>query len=254
MTPHLDIITALMHREIAVRFGEERLSYLWAFIVPLSWIGFGILAFAAFDRQIPISTHPALFLATGILPYVIFRQTLTYVTRSVVAARRILDLPNVRFFHLIIAFAILEALTAAVICAIVLLGLIWVFDAASLANLPGLIMVFCLTWSIGVAISVFTSRLALRVSAVTRVLPLLLRPFFWISGVFFVATEIPPDWIWVLNINPLFSLIDGAREAAFQTYNSPVYAPGSTLTFLFVIVVTICVASMIKHQSRGLAG
>ena len=252
---HLEIIIALIKREVTTRFGQERLSYLWALIVPLSWIGFGILAFSALDRVIPISAHPALFLATGILPYVIFRQTITYVTRSVITAERLLDMPRVQLGHMVIAFAYLEGLTMAIITVAVLGGLTFILQTPPPAEPLKLMAILALTWIMGALIAAATSLLALRFRVVNRILPLVLRPFFWISGVFFVATELPPNWSKILAINPLFPLIDGTRDAVFATYSSPLFSFGETGFVIASGIACLCAAFLLRTRFhlRGVA-
>ncbi|MEM0977538.1 MAG: ABC transporter permease [Pseudomonadota bacterium] len=227
-----DLIWTLVRREISTRFGPGAVAYIWALVVPLSWIGFGILAFAFFDRKTPLSAEPALFLATGILPYVVFRQTLISVTRAATANRALLHLPGVCLPDLIIAYALLEGLTTAVIVVLVLTSVTWVVSG----DWPNLffetVFLFATTWILAVALSILTTLVSERMPSVGRILPLVLRPLFWISGVFFVASELPPIWQDLLSWNPLFLLIDGVRAAYFHGYISPVYSASSVFWVL----------------------
>lgn len=218
------VIWTLIRREIATRFGAEALSYLWAMVIPLSWIGFGVFAFAFFDHSVPLATSPAVFLATGVLPYIIFRQTVIYVTRATIAAKRLVDLPRVQIFHLIWAYAILEGLTVAAVTIIVLILLGLGFQAGMPHDAPLFIFTLIATWGFACIIGATMALAALRYGILSRLLPLLLRPLFWVSGVFFLASELPIVWRDALSLNPLFFLTDQARAAYFADYTSPLHS------------------------------
>ncbi|MEM9716258.1 MAG: hypothetical protein AAF826_07050, partial [Pseudomonadota bacterium] len=141
-----NLIWALIRREIATRFGSGGAAYIWAFIVPISWVGFGIIAFTAIDRTIPISTHPALFLATGILPYVVFRQSVTYVMRSLQTNRKLTDLPSIALFDLFVAYAVLEGLNTALVVVFVFVGLTFWLGATGPDVLVNVLGIFLFIW------------------------------------------------------------------------------------------------------------
>jgi len=53
-----------------------------------------------------------------------------------------------------------------------------------------------------------------------RLTPIFLRPFFWLSGIFFIAAEVPGwalDWLW---FNPLMHSIELLRSGFFVDFNS----------------------------------
>lgn len=248
-TSNMSIIWPIIRREIQTRFGTEGLSYFWALVVPLSWIGFGILAFKAFDRSLPIATEPALFLATGIMPYVIFRQTVLYIVRSVHTAKTIRILPGIRFHHLAWGYALLEGLTCVLLVIILFTALNIMPTSETPDKLLFFISILLLTWVFGTMAGFILSRLSVAHKWILRVLPLSLRPLFWISGVFFIARELPTDWRYILSFNPLFILTDFAREAYFQSYTSPL----SWIDFLFsssAILAILIAFSLLPQQSE----
>ncbi len=55
-----------------------------------------------------------------------------------------------------------------------------------------------------------------------RAFPILLRPFFWISGIFYTAIELPKSILASLWYNPLFHVTEAVRSGYFASYNSPI--------------------------------
>jgi capsular polysaccharide transport system permease protein len=62
------------------------------------------------------------------------------------------------------------------------------------------------------------------------VLPLILRPFFIISGIFFPLISVPPSFRSALTWNPVLHALELLRHAAFEGYQ---IAPEISLKFLF---------------------
>ncbi|MEO0344416.1 MAG: ABC transporter permease [Pseudomonadota bacterium] len=218
------IIWTLIRREVATRFGEGALAYLWAIAVPLSWIGFGLVAFSMFERAIPVGGPPAVFLMSGILPYVIFRQSVTYILRASQTNMGLLRVPGICRWHQILAYALLEALTCVAICSLVILTTIWITSAEPPQNPLVLGFAFVLAWVWGSIIGTVCACYADQHPSLTRIVPLALRPFFWISGVFFLARELPSDLQKQLAMNPLFQITDLVREAWYWEYQSPIFS------------------------------
>ena len=80
-------IVTLLERERRTRFAGGMVGYLWAYITPVVWIGFVVILFRVLERSPPIYVGPEVFVATGILPYISFRQSVTSLSRSIAAQR-----------------------------------------------------------------------------------------------------------------------------------------------------------------------
>ena len=243
------VIWPIIRREMTTRFGGEGLSYLWALIIPLSWIGFGLVAFEAFDRTLPITTNPALFLATGILPYIVFRQTVLYMTRATCSAKAVRDLPQIHLRQMLWAYAILEGLTTLMVVFLVLIFLNIITNSEMPDNLLFFICIMVFCWLFSTAIGVVICAFALRFTWVTRVLPLLLRPLFWISGVFFVARELPENIAYALSFNPLFVITDTVRSAYFENYDTPLSV--EMLIISSLMTIGFCLLALWLGSSRN---
>jgi len=72
-----DVIYALILRESRTRAGRAMLGYLWAYIDPFMWIAaFGVV-FYIMGRSAPFGFDIVTFFASGIVPYLLYRQNLS---------------------------------------------------------------------------------------------------------------------------------------------------------------------------------
>ncbi len=218
-------LAALIRRERQTRFSGGALGYMWAYLTPLVWIAFVVLMFRFMNRAAPIATAPEMFVATGILPYVLFRQTITALMRTVIANRYLLYFQPTTNAEILLAAALLELLNLAV-TATLIFGLIAAFYGLPLPPNPlKVITGMVLAWALGVGIGRFAAVTGQWSDSFARAVPLALRPVFWVSGVFYTATELPGAAQDLLAFSPLFHAVELLREGFFLGFTSPIASP-----------------------------
>lgn len=218
----LDRLAALVVRERKTRFSGGALASLWAFVTPVAWIVIVVLAFQYLGRTVPIHAPMALFVATGILPYAVFRQTVTSLMRSVIANRYLAYLQPVGPADILLASAVLELLNTVILAVLLFGGALLLLDAAFPDDLLRVLLGLGLAWGLGAGFGHLAATLGQWSDTLSRVIPLALRPLFWLSGVFFTATELGGAAQAALWWNPLFHAIEILREGFFLGYASPV--------------------------------
>ena len=78
------LIVALVLRELRARYRGSFLGFLWSFLNPLLLMGVYVLVFAVYLR-VPMENY-ALFLFTGLLPWLWFSQSLGHATGVIVGS------------------------------------------------------------------------------------------------------------------------------------------------------------------------
>ncbi|WP_338241704.1 ABC transporter permease [Aurantiacibacter hainanensis] len=239
---------AIIMREVGSRYTGDALGYLWAYIVPLTWIGVIYILFIVLGRRIPIDTDIGSFICSGVVPYLCARYAVNAILRARTAYRHILSFPSVSP-NLVGGSVFLLELGNSVLVFLILLLLNFVIFGFFEMHDPVLAMWgFFLAVSSGGAFGYMMASLSTIVPALTRATPIFLRPFFYISGVFYTANELPPavrDW---LSWNPLFHGIEVLRNGLFEGYTSLLGT--SSVPVAFIIV---CVAIGFLVQRRRLA-
>ena len=224
LSAQINVVEALVIRETRTRYGRFALGYVWAFAEPLLWIGAFLLAFQLGRRHIPNDMDAVGFLATGLLPFILFRTTVSRTMGAIRANKALLYYPQVRPLDLVLARGILEFITLSVVFLILLFG-----NTIYLEHLPldsalqiivGLIFSSVLAGSFGLAVG----SLATMAPSVENLVSPLLRPLLWISGVFFTAAELPTRIREVLLWNPLLQITEMVRAGWYRSFDSNYYS------------------------------
>ena len=233
------VIHALVLREVNVKFARHRLGYLWAFVEPVAFIAAFSLILSVGGKSLPAGMPAVPFLITGIIPFFLFRDVATATLRGVSANKALLVYPQVTAFDVMIARFVLETTTAIVIF-VVLLGALMGLGVEVRIERP----VEAFGWLIAMGLAGFgfgaaCGALEPLFPAVERIVPaVVLRPLFWISGLFFTSGMLPPDVRDLALINPLLHMIELLRSAFFHEFEnqhaSYPYAVFSLLAALFL--------------------
>ena len=236
---------AIILREIGSRYTGDALGYLWAYIVPLTWIGVIYILFVVLGRRIPIDTDIGSFICSGIVPYLSARYAVNAILRARTAYRHILAFPSVSP-NLVGGSVFLLELANSVLVFLILLLLNFVVFGFFEMHDPVLAMWgFFLAVSSGGAFGYLMASLSTIIPALTRATPIFLRPFFYISGVFYTANELPPGVRDLLSWNPLFHGIEVLRNGLFEGYTSLL---GTSIVPLSFIVVCVAIGFLVQRR------
>lgn len=231
----VDVIGALILRETRTRFGKNRLGYLWAFLEPVVMI---LTFWALFDvvgRQAPYGMDLFTFIGTGVVPYYLFSNSAHRVADSIHGNQALLYYPHVQPLDLVIARLILEAATYTFVF-VALMGAhaLWQCEFeidSTLLVIEG----FVLTSLLGGAVGLIFMALAQFSPVVDRARGPILRPLFWISGIFFTAETMPEHARNAVLINPLLHPVEMVRGGFFVGYSANHADPAYVLRWILVL-------------------
>lgn len=241
----LRVLHALILREIRCRFAGDRLGYLWAYLLPLAWTVTLMVFFDLVGRRPALDAAPALFVATGILPYYLFRQTVSGMAAMLSRHRLLTGFAQVRATDILLAGAVLELVNGQVV-AVLTFAVIDLFFAPLRLQVPHQVMTGLLLASLlGACTGWATTVLGELSVTARRVIPVLLRPLFWISGVFFLAADLPPQLREALWYNPLLHAAELTRAGAFTGYPSGFFDPRPAL----VLCIAACTFAILLQAA-----
>lgn len=215
-------IGTLMDREKQTRFSGGMIGHFWAYLTPIAWIAFVVVLFQVLNRTPPIYVPPEIFVATGILPYLAFRQTVTSLSRTVPANRALLYIRPISIHDLIAASALREGLNLITASVLVFGGISLIFGSSGPADPATVMLGLGLAWMLAVGVGRFVAVLGLLSDSFARFVPIILRPVFWLSGIFYTATELPKGVQDALWFSPLLHITELTREGYFLGYTSPI--------------------------------
>ncbi|RLJ59543.1 capsular polysaccharide transport system permease protein [Litoreibacter meonggei] len=211
-----------MERERKTRFSGGKLGYLWAYITPVVWIALIVALFWVLQRTPPIHVRAEIFIATGILPYLIFRQTVTSLSRTLAASRYMRYLRPVSNNDIMLATMLLEVLHMLTSAALIFGGVTLLFGDPPPESVQGVVFSLALAWGIGCGVGRFVAAAGLLSDAFSRAVPLILRPLFWLSGIFYTATDLSKEVQDILWYSPFLHITELVRESYFLGYTSPI--------------------------------
>lgn len=214
------VVLAVLLRETRTRFGHYQFGYLWAFFEPMTHVVVFIAVFSALGRSTPIGNSLALFLITGVVPWLVFTHTVDRVAKAVDGNRALLMFPQVTRIDLMLARIILEAATMSVVF-VVLCLLVRMFEARYTIERPlEVLAVFACLITLGAGTGIATGVISAVFPTFERIFAAIRRPLYFASGVFFIADTLPPDARAWIGYNPLAHLTEWLRAAFFAGFES----------------------------------
>jgi len=236
------VVFALYLREMKTRFGAHKLGYLWVVLEPLLHIGVLLLIFSLLaNRALPNISFPV-FLATGVVPWMLFSNVVTRCMVAISSNKGLLGFSPVKPIDTVVTRMLVELVMCATVT-VVLLGIAWWLgypvQIAAPLELAALILSLLL---FGGSIGLIFAVLAHRHEDVTKLVPSLLRPFYFVSGIFFILAALPPDIRALALLNPLAHWLDLIRGAVFSHYPPTsgswlVIAASTSVALLFALML-----------------
>ena len=230
------VLLALMLREIHTINGSSRLGYLWVLIQSAFGIGVFWALRAVMGASAPHGISMPLFLVAGFSLWGVFSGCISRCMSAVDGNRALLTFPQVTVFDVMLARVLVitatEILTGAVIVgASVLAG--FPFEPASAALFFFVLVSLPL---LGLGIGMVLASLAVYVPVIEKVVPMVMRVLFFVSGVFFGVSAFSHKVAEILLWNPVFQAIELLRESLHVAYRieglSPFYLGCCTVVML----------------------
>jgi capsular polysaccharide transport system permease protein len=220
LTLQLRVIASLVLRETRATFGTSAFGYVWAVITPTASIGLLVFLFSLIGRQPPFGSSLALFFATGILTLQFFNALSGKLMTAFDANRALLTYPIIKDVDTLIARALLISTTYIVIMVIFYTTLI-LFGLAQWPTHPEhLILAFLATALLGLGFGTLNAVIISLWDTWAQIEKVLTRPLFFISAIFYVPSQLPPQAREVLQWNPVLHLVEWFRHGFYPNYNS----------------------------------
>lgn len=243
------VIHALLLRETRTRFDRNKLGYLWALFEPVTYILVLLMVFSAIGRSSPIGSELdlALFFLTGLIPWFLFAHTASKTMEGINSNKALLTYPQVTAFDVLMARAILEFVTIAVVFILLLLIFRYFGLSHPVDNFLDLVSAFFTVWLLGLGVGFLNSSIKLYLPSFNQTYSAIQRFLFFTSGIFFIAEMLPPNVREIALYNPVLHGIEWFRSAYFQSYESQ-HVDKSFL--LSVVLVLLAVGLAAEHKSR----
>ena len=220
------VIGALILRDMRTRFGRTFLGYVIQVLWPLTHLLVVMSIYLVIRRMMPFGTSPAVFLGTGILPYILCLYPARMITMSLVMNQPLLYFPVVKSFDVILARGFLEIVTAFWVIAIFCF-ILYVFGVEVMPIYPeqALLAIFA-TIYLGFSIG-FLGAVIFKIFKPWLVVVFVTLIVMYItSGVFLFPGALPPKIQYYMSWNPLFHSVEWLRSAYYGGYGNDILDRG----------------------------
>ena len=215
------VIYALVLRETKTRYGEHKLGFLWAVIEPLVMVAIFVGIFAAIRSDSPGGMPLVPFMLTGLVPFTLFRDSMTQMQGAIANNRMLFAFPQVTTFDVILARGLLEVLLLSGVFVMLLFGLNVAGYDIQVERPLGVLAACALLALMGMGVGFMFASLSPLVPSMKQISSALLgRPLFLSSGIFFVAETVPASVRQYLLYNPLMHMLELLRSAFFQEFET----------------------------------
>lgn len=207
-----ELLQSLVYRDVQVRYKQTVLGFAWAILQPVLSMMIFTFIFGRFAK-IPSEDAPyALFVYCGLLPWTFFSTGVAAAAQSLVNQQALLTkiyLPRMFVPAAPIGGALVDLGISFGVFALIM---------AIFRQMPGwgiflvpLLLLLLLAAAVGIGL--FLAALTVSYRDFRYVIPFMMQAGMYISPVIYSATMIPPEYRYVLALNPLVGIIDGFRAA-----------------------------------------
>lgn len=210
-----NVLGALVFRELKTRFGQYHLGYLWAVAEPLAHVLVLSVIFGVRSPTTAGGVDFPMFLATGIIPYLLFRSMVGRGMGAIEGNRALFVYRQVRPFDALVARAVLETVIYGIVFVVFMAGAGWLGYDVSVQDPLTVLAVFLALGLLGLGLGALACVLASTLPDIAQIVPILLRPFYLISGIFFSVDRVPGEFRDYLLWNPILHALEILRERYF---------------------------------------
>lgn len=243
------VVFALFIRELSSRFGRFKLGYVWALAEPFfATLVFCLIRMAMGRGSIEGLEFP-IFFASGMLIYSIFGKLGQAMIGLVESNLSLMNYQRIKPIDPLISRALLEIIISAASMAIILGAFYWAGYTFSWNNTLGFIAVFILICAFSFGIGCIFAVISLLFQEFKKIAPIVIRPMFFISGIFFSTNSIQESMLPYLLWNPILHAIELGRSVMFVEYES-IHASPSYLGFSALVSLALGLSLFRFYQRK----
>lgn len=243
----LNVINAILLRDIRARAGKFYAGYLVIFLMPFLHLGVILAIFVVTGRAPPVGTQPIIFFGLSILPFVVFMYPSRQIVLALAANRPLLYFPRVKITDVIIARGLLETANGVAVATVVCLTLLLATGEFSPRDPFGIVCAILLTLYLGCAWGFLNALIAHLFHFWNYAFSLFFPAIWLLTGVLFYIHAVPSPYREYLSYNPMLQCVEYIRYSYYEGY------PADILDVSYVFWTATCLialALIIERSSR----
>lgn len=245
----LNVINALLLRDIRARAGRFYTGYLVIFLMPFLHLAVVLIIMTLLGRAPTVGTQPIVFYGLSVLPFVIFIYPSRQIVTGLLTNRPLLYFPRVKIADVIVARGLLEGANGVLVSAIVILVLFVATGEFEPRDPMGVMCAVLLTLYLGIAWGAYNSLIAV-LFPVWAFCYALMFPLLWMaSGILLNIYGFPADIQHYLAFNPLLHCVEYIRHSYYEGYPDDILDVGYVFWFATsLLAATLSLERMFRRQ------
>lgn len=229
---------ALLLREAVARLSAKRAAWLWILLEPIVLLVFLNVLFGFVLQRVISGIDGGLFITTGILGLGVARNTALRMKDAIGANAAIFTYRQVLPVDTVLVRAALEALLFVVSALFLFTGLGLLGYQVFPHDFLQVMLAFAALWLAGIGLGLMFSVASELIPESGKVVEMLMIPLYFVSGVMYPPSVIPPAYQSWFLLNPVVHGIEIVRTGFFPQYHT---IPGVSMGYLLgFAMVTIC--------------
>jgi ABC-type polysaccharide/polyol phosphate export permease len=209
-----DLVSALVARELKVRYRRSTIGFLWTMLQPLLMMLVLKVVFSSLFRMQLMQGNYAVFALAGILFWNFFSQSIVASMNSLRGNAHLLRKVPVPRSVFPVA-TVISGVVNLVLALIPLLAIVFITEHAlrpAILFLPVSILLLAL-FTLGAGL--LLSPLAVFFSDTTEMITVLLSVLFYLTPIFYPKEIVPESYRWIVRFNPLRSILEVFRDPIY---------------------------------------
>lgn len=230
---HSRVIHAIMLRDIKTRMGGSYFGFALSLMIPLVHIGALLAIYVLIGRRAPIGTDVTVYLATAMLPFVVWSYTYQKIIHCFPQNMPLMALPIVSLIDIFVARSIVELLESAIIIVVVASFISAAGHELFVRDPVAMLYTFLMAYALGVATGLIMGIFGM-LAPFMRIIGFVFIPIYWITaGAVAIPDALPEQLRLALFFFPLSHVVDFGRTAFYSSYISS-YA---NLTYVHALII-----------------
>jgi lipopolysaccharide transport system permease protein len=215
-----ELLRVFTWRQINVQYKQATLGIGWALLSPLLSTLVYSFVFGKLSPM-PSEGYPyPVFVLSGLITWQFFARALSMGSQSILGNSHIIT--KVYFPRMIMPLsAVLSGLVDYAVTLIVLVALMLFYGftpGPAVVTLPVFVLLATIA---GFTFSLWLSALNALYRDIGFMVPIVLQAWMFMTPVIYPAHLVPEDWAWIMHVNPMTPIVEGARWAMLPVSTPP---------------------------------
>ena len=242
------VISALTLRETRSRYGNRKLGFFWAFFEPAAHVAVFMAIFSGLGRSSPVGDSIAIFILTGIIPWLLYNNTVAAVMNGFSMNKALLGYPQVMPMDIAISRVFLEFSTIFIVMVLFLIIAMNYGVTIKIDNFIEVMKATGLMVLLGMGVGLMNAAILHSVPSYANIYGAISRPLYFMSGIFFTADFLSPAAYDILKYNPLLHLIEWFRSGFYTDFESTLYDRSYAVYFTLIVFTLGLIAERLTRK------